>query len=159
MSGSTRSRTNCQVVDFESGPRSRRDLDRLRIFSQARGRSRSVKTVNFGIGHFRCFWQSILNNLNWSTERQLVVKRGHIGRSHADAAEAGWPADRFLFIRSVNVNAALESMRIGGFQSAQPNNARHHWIASRSIRPQNLAGPTTIMEDRSKRRMVADFLC
>src|SRR2546429_8695365 len=109
------------------GARTGCDFDLRRIFSQPRSRSRSVKTVNFGIGHLRSFRQSILNNLNWSAERQLIVKRGHVVRSHPDAAEAGRPADYFLFVRSVNINATLESMRIGGLQSTHPNNAGHDW--------------------------------
>src|SRR5947209_3443564 len=156
--GRSRRPTKCQDVDLESGPRAGRDLHLRRIFSQARSGGGSVKAVNFGIGHFRSFGQSILNDLNWRTERQLVVKCGHVARFHADATEAGRPADYFFFVRSVNVNAAIESMRVRGLQSAQPNNARHHWIAPRSIRPQNLAGPATIMEDRSKWRVVANFL-
>src|SRR5260370_1464729 len=155
--GRSRRPTKCQDVDLESGPRAGRDLHLRRIFSQTRSRSRSVKTVNFGIGHLRSFGQSILNNLNWSAEGKLVVKCGHVARSHADAAEAGWPTNRVLFVSSVNVNAALESMRIRGLQSTQPNNARHHRIAAGSIGLQNLAGPATIMKDGSKRRVVADF--
>src|ERR1700736_592236 len=154
--GRSRRPSKCQDVDLESGTRTGRDLH-LRRISFWSG-SRSVKTVNFGIGHLRSFRQSILNNLNWSAERKLVVKCGHVVRSHADAAEAGRPADRLLLVSSVNVNAALESMRIGDLQSTEPNNARHHRIAPGSIRPQNLAGPATIVEDRSKGRAVADFL-
>src|SRR6266496_6647273 len=154
--GRSRSPSKCQDVDLESGTRTGRDLDLRRISSWSG--SRSVKTVNFGVGHLRTFWQTILNNLNRSAERKLVVKCGHVARSHADAAEAGRPANYFLFVSSVNVNAALESVGVRRFQSAQPNNARHHRIAAGSIRLQNLAGPATIMEDGSKRRAVADFL-
>src|SRR6266513_980353 len=156
--GRSRRQTKCQDVDLESGPRAGGDLDWRRIFSQPRSRSRSVKTVNFGIGHLRGSGQSILNNLNWRAERQLIVKRGHVVRSHPDAAEAGRPADYFLFVGSVNVNAALKSMGIGGLQSTQPNNARHDRITPRSIRPQHFAGPATIVKNRSKRRVVANFL-
>src|SRR5260370_26105468 len=156
--GRSRSPTKCQGVDLESGTRAGRHLHLRRIFSQARSGSGSVKTVNFGVSHLRRFRQSILNNLNGSAERKLVVKCGHVARSHADAAEAGWPTNRSLLVSSVNVNAALESMRVRGLQSTQPNNARHHRIAAGSIRPQNLAGPATIMKDGSKRRVVADFL-
>src|SRR5438552_2254113 len=135
------------------------DLDLRRIFSQRRSRSGCVKTVNFRIGHFRSFGQRILNNLNWSAKRKLVVKRSHIARFHPDATETGRPANYFLLVGSVNVNAAMESMRIGSLQTAQPNNARHHRIASGSVWVQNFASPTTIMKYGSHWSMVADFLC
>ena len=154
--GRSRRPSKCQDVDLESGTRTGRDL-RLRRISSWSG-SRSVKTVNFGIDHLRSFWQSILNNLNWSAKRKLVVKCGHVARSHADAAEAGRPANRLLFVSSVNVNAALESTRVRGLQSTEPNNARHHRIAPGSIGSQNLACPAAIMEDCSERRVVADLL-
>src|SRR3979411_902834 len=67
--GRSRRPTKCQDADLESGTRAGRDLHLRRIFSQPRSRSRSVKAVNFGIGHLRSFGQSILNNLNWSAER------------------------------------------------------------------------------------------
>src|SRR3984893_9667137 len=153
--GRSRRPTKCQDVDLESGPRTGRDLHLRRIFSQAGSGSRSVETVNFRIGHLRRFGQWILNNLDGSAERKLIVKRRHIDRSHPDATETGWPADYFLFVRSVNVNAALESMRIGGLQSTQPDNAGHYRIAAGCIRAQNLARPATIMENRSKSRVVA----
>src|SRR5437660_9733213 len=154
--GRSRRPSKCQDVDLESGTRTGRDLSLGRISFWSG--SRSVKTVNFGVGHLRSFRQSILNNLNGSAERKLVVKCGHVARSHADAAEAGWPANRSLLVSSVNVNAALESMRVRDLQSTQPDNARHHRIAAGSIRRQNLAGPATIMKDGSKRSVVADFL-
>src|SRR5947208_17196444 len=101
--GRSRRPPKCQDIDLESGTRTGCDLSLGRISFWSG--SRSVKTVNFGVGHLRSFRQSILNILNGSAERKLVVKCGHVARSHARTAEAGWPTNRRLRVTYVNVHA------------------------------------------------------
>src|SRR5205823_6687257 len=65
---------------------------------------------------------------------------------------------RFLLRRSVNVNAPVISVRVGSFQTAQPDDAGYDRIAARRIRLQNFAGETAVVKNSADRRMVTDFL-
>src|SRR5438874_8669828 len=70
----------------------------------------------------------VRNNLHNCAECYPTKKRGHIVGPHSDATVAGWTPDHFLLGRAVNVNASAESMRVGHFQTAQPNDAGDNGI-------------------------------
>ena len=73
------------------------------------------------------------SNLHNRTDGQLCVELGDIGRSHPNTAVAGRPPN-VLFLRStMNVNAPVVGVRVGRFQSAQPDNPSNDWIPARRI--------------------------
>src|ERR1700738_2874486 len=97
-----------------SGTRTRGDLDLRSIFvlPQSACRRGSVKTVNLRIGHVSGLWQFVLNDLHRSSERELIIKCGHVNRLHSNAAETGGTAEQFFFVRAMNVNATAEGVHI-----------------------------------------------
>ncbi len=105
-----------------------------------------------------CTRQMVGNNLHNCAECYPTKKRGHIVGPHSDATVAGWAPDHFLLGRAVNVNASAESMRVGHFQTAQPNDAGDDGITPRRIRVENFAGPVAIVKHGSRGRVVANFL-
>ena len=99
----------------------------------------------------------VRNNLHNCAECYPTKKRGHIVGPHSDATVAGWAPDHFLLGRAVNVNASAESMRVGHFQTAQPDDAGDNGITPRRIRLKNFAGPVAIVKHGSRGRVVANF--
>ena len=59
----------------------------------------------------------------------------------------------------MNVNAAIKSMSVLSFQSAQPNDPRNDWIAARRVWRENFAGEPPIVEHGADWCVVTDFLC
>src|SRR6266487_1033288 len=111
--------------------------------------------------HRTRFWnlrQSIGNDLHQRPEWNLTVKHGNVGGFHSDATVARRTPDCLFFRRAVDVDAAVKSLRVLGFKSAQPNDPRSHRIAARSIWLENFAGQPPIVEDGADWRVVADFL-
>src|SRR5205823_221549 len=104
-----------------------------------------------------CARQMAGNNLHNCAECYPTKKRGHIVGPHSDATVAGWAPDHFLLGRAVNVNASAESMRVGHFQTAQPDDAGDNGITPRRIRLKNFAGPVAIVKHGSRGRVVANF--
>src|SRR6059058_4204007 len=105
-----------------------------------------------------CTRQMVRNNLHNCAECYPTKKRGHIVGPHSDATVAGWTPDHFLLGRAVNVNASAKSMRVGHFQTAQPNDAGDNGITPGRIRLENFAGPVAIVKHGSRGRVVANFL-
>ena len=66
------------------------------------------------------------------------------------------PADRPFFRSAVNINAAAEGVRVFRLKSLEPNDARDHRIAARSIRFENFAGESPVAKDGADRRVIAD---
>src|SRR5947209_20583572 len=77
------------------------------------------------------------NNLDNRSECKLIIKSSDVARFHANATVAGGTTDVLLLRRAMDVNAATKGMRVLGFKSAQPNDARNHRIAAGSIWREN----------------------
>ena len=89
---------------------------------------------------------------------QLRVKCGDIGRFHSNTTVAGWPADRFLLWRSMNINAPVISVRVYCLQPAQPDDAGNDGIATWRVWLQNFTGEPAVMKNRAGRSVITDFL-
>src|SRR5207237_10827506 len=90
-------------------------------------------------------------------ERKLRVKLGHVARFHPNAAVACRTADRFLFRRTVNINAAAKGVRIFGLKTFQPNDPRDDRIAARRIRLENFTSEPAVAKDGADRRVIANL--
>src|SRR5206468_12294039 len=75
-----------------------------------------------------------------------------------DAAVAGWAADRLLFRRAMNVNAATKSVSVLTFEAAQPEDACNHRIATRRIWCKNFTREAPVMKNSADWCMVTNFL-
>src|SRR5262249_25528493 len=89
----------------------------------------------------------------------LAVKTNNIDRAHSNAAIARPAPDVPLFRRAVNVNVAPKRVRILHLTSAQPNDSRNDWIATRRVDWNYCAGATAIFENGSGGGAVADLVC
>jgi len=58
----------------------------------------------------------------------------------------------------MNVDAAMKSLRVLCFKSAQPNDPRGYRVPARSIRLENFACPLPIVEDRAGWGIAANLL-
>src|SRR5439155_14274071 len=86
-----------------------------------------------------------------------VVKLNYIPGPHPDASETGRLSNVPFLRCAVNVNVAAVGIRVLRFASPQPENAGHDWIAAGSIRDQDLASATPVLEDGSQRSAVANL--
>src|SRR4030095_13482801 len=57
----------------------------------------------------------------------------------------------------MNVNTATKGVGVLAFQSTQPNDARNHRIATRSIWCKNFSGESPVVENSADRCVVTDF--
>ncbi len=58
----------------------------------------------------------------------------------------------------MNINVAAKCIRILSFSSAQPDDSRHDRVAPRRVHWNYFAGPASILENRSSRSAVANFV-
>src|SRR4026209_2284263 len=88
-------------------------------------------------------------NLHECPNGDAIVKCGHIGRLHSNAAVAGRTADALLLRRAMNVNATLKGMRVVRLESAQPDDTRGHRVPPGSIGLNDFTGESPLVEDRA----------
>src|SRR5205814_469225 len=100
----------------------------------------------------------IRHDLDECAERELSVKSGNVIRFHSNAPITGRPADDFLLRRAVNVNAAIKSVRIAGFETSQPDDPGDDRVPTGCIGSENLAGPAALVKNSAERGMIANFL-
>jgi hypothetical protein len=58
----------------------------------------------------------------------------------------------------MNVNISRERVRVLRFRSAQPEDARHDWVAPWRIRHNDFTSSSSIFENRARRRGVTYLL-
>src|SRR4029453_8475135 len=132
------------------------------------GRNRLVLALRFcGRGYESISWlrsrclchfrQVLRGNLNERPKGNAIIKCGNVARLHSNASVAGWPADRLLLRRTVNINTTLKSMHVLCFEPAQPDDTRGHGVAPGSIGLQNFASESTIVEHGARRGVVTNF--
>ena len=136
---------------------------RRRRFLGASGRNHCLGRRLAGLGcgtRRRCgnFRQSVRNDLDKCAEWQLTIKSSHIARFHPNATVACRSPDCFFLRRAMNVNAPVKGMHIRSLKTTQPDDARDDGIATRRVWKENFSGETTIMKNRTGRRVVTDFL-
>jgi hypothetical protein len=146
---------------FWSGRRFRRRTRRGYpiIVRSAGGVNEGGVLARLRLGRFCHAGQTLRDDLDESADGKLIVKRSDIGGFHSDATIASRMTDRSLFRGSVNVDAAVKSMRILRFKTAQPDNTRNHGVSTRGIGSENFAGKTAVVKDGTHRRVVPNFLC
>jgi hypothetical protein len=88
----------------------------------------------------------------------VTVEIDDVDRAHANATVAGWPANVPFFRRAMNVNVAAKRVSVLRLHSAQPDDARYNWIASRRVDGDDFAGSAAVFKHSSGRRSIANLV-
>src|SRR5207253_1018042 len=94
-----------------------------------------------------CLTDVQVEHFNPRADADQIEQFDNIARAHADAPVAGWPSDRMLDRRPVNVDATLVSIAILAFQASQPKNPRHDRVASVYVWAEDFSGVSTAFEN------------
>lgn len=110
--------------------------------------------LSFGSGAARKF---LLRNDHLGSDADGIEKVDHILGLHSHATVARGLADAVFLRRSVNVNEPIEGIAIGGFKSAQPQDAADNGVTAWSIGLQDLTVPLTTFDDSASRKTMPNF--
>src|SRR5215471_806695 len=88
-----------------------------------------------------------------------VVQLNDVGGAHSNASVACWRSDFPFFRRAVDVNISAECVGILCFESTQPENTCHDWVAAGRIRQHSFAGASAVFKYGAWRRAIANFFC